>query len=567
MTRSGREVLLQVVPFVLLLASVSAAVAQQDDSDDAELTGNFGREAREATPILGRDPSTPLSERERIHHVLSRFTLGPTADLIDEVEKAGLQEWFDAQLEGEAEESRELLGHLAGLDTLTMTAQEIVKKYNPPIPKELSLQNRLTPEQRRKPRSTASVSRRRRGTDRGPPGDHDDPSVTARGGWAAEWRAGGHAEDTRRGSSHREGPRRETAETHRGEEAVTEGRPLILGIESSCDETASAVVRGGTEILSNVLHSQIELHRRFSGVVPEIASRSHTTRILPIIDQALAEAEVRPEELTAVAVTNRPGMIGCLLVGMTAAKSLSWLYDLPLIGVDHIRAHIHAAFMTEPDLALPCLSLVASGGHTALYHVSAAGHAVRIGTTRDDAAGEAFDKGAAILGLTYPGGPAIEKAAATGDPTAVTLPRPLRHEGLDFSFSGVKTALLYHLRGSGLERPLPELDEAATADLAASYQEAIVDCLVTKLRRAAQERGSASLSIGGGVACNTRLRNAIAADPVLGQLQLVFPAMSLCTDNAAMVAGLGTLSLAQGHRDDLTLDAVATSRSRPEPVR
>ena len=334
--------------------------------------------------------------------------------------------------------------------------------------------------------------------------------------------------------------------------------PLVLGIESSCDETAAAVVQNGTEVLSNVIHSQIELHRRFRGVVPEIASRSHTTRILPMVRRALDEAGVKPRSLTGLAVTNRPGMIGCLLVGIAAAKSLSWIYGLPLVGVDHIHAHIHAAFMVRPDIPLPCLSLVASGGHTAIYHVARAGQARRVGTTRDDAAGEALDKGAAILGLPYPGGPSIQAAAEKGDHRSVEFPRPLLHKGLDFSFSGVKTALLYHLRGSSLERPLPELSESQVADLAASYQAAIIDCLVVKLRRAAEEYGSAALTIGGGVARNTLLRERIASDPVLSQLEQVFPPLVLCSDNAAMVAGLGTMQLREGQIDDLTLEAAAT---------
>ncbi len=338
---------------------------------------------------------------------------------------------------------------------------------------------------------------------------------------------------------------------------------LVLGIESSCDETAAAVVRNGTEVLINVIHSKTYLHRRFRGVVPEIASRSHTTRILPILKHALAEAAVRPQDLTGIAVTNRPGMIGCLLVGISAAKSLSWLYGLPIVGVDHILAHIHAAFMTSPDLPLPCVSLVASGGHSALYCVRSVGDAERVGATRDDAAGEAFDKGAAILGLSYPGGPSIQAAARSGDPKAIDMPRPLLHKDLDFSFSGVKTALLYHLRGSSLERPLPDLSTAEVADLAASYQAAIVDCLVTKLRRAAERYDAASLTIGGGVARNERLRGMIAADPVLERLEQVFPPMDLCSDNAAMVAGLGTHLLRNGHTDDLYLGAAATARRAP----
>ena len=337
---------------------------------------------------------------------------------------------------------------------------------------------------------------------------------------------------------------------------------LVLGIESSCDETAAAVVRDGSEVLSNVIHSQIELHARFRGVVPEIASRSHTDRILSIVEGALDEAGVTAAELTGVAVTNRPGMVGCLLVGMAAAKSLAWLNDLPLVGVDHVHGHIHAAFMIEPNMLLPGLSLVASGGHTALYEVDGPDRVRRISATRDDAAGEAFDKGAAILGLSYPGGPSIQAAARKGDPKAVTMPRPLLHKGLDFSFSGIKTALLYHLRGSGLERPMPELSEAEVADLAASYQASIVDCLTTKLRRAAEEFGSKSLCIGGGVARNEALREAIAADEVLGALQLVFPPLELCSDNAAMIASLGTLRLARGDHDDLRLQAMSTGAAR-----
>lgn len=336
---------------------------------------------------------------------------------------------------------------------------------------------------------------------------------------------------------------------------------LVLGIESSCDETAAAVVRDGTSVLSNVVHSQARLHGKYRGVVPEIASRSHTTRILPVIEAALDEARVEARDLDAVAVTNRPGMVGCLLVGTAAAKALSWLYRLPLIGVDHIQAHIHAAFMTETHIELPALAMVASGGHTALYLVQGPGQTERIGATRDDAAGEALDKGAALLGLSYPGGPAIQEAARGGNPESISLPRPLRDQGLDFSFSGIKTALLYHLRGNGLTRPMPELGAAEIRDLAASYQAAIVDCLVTKLRRGVKEHGARALSIGGGVARNELLRQRIQEDSLLGSLQLVFPPMELCSDNAAMVAGLGTLLLERNEVDDLHLEVAATMRT------
>lgn len=334
---------------------------------------------------------------------------------------------------------------------------------------------------------------------------------------------------------------------------------LVLGIETSCDETAAAVVRDGREVLSNIVHSQTVLHERFRGVVPEIASRSHTARIVPIVETAFAEAKVAPEQLDAVAVTHRPGMVGCLLVGMAAAKTLSWLHGLPLVGVDHVRAHIHTAFMTEPDLPTPCLAMVASGGHTALYAVEDPAQVERIGSTRDDAAGEALDKGAALLGLSYPGGPAIQKAGREGNPKAVDLPRPMRSKtSLDFSFSGIKTALLYHLRGSGLTRPMPELSQEQVADLAASYQAAIVDVLMGKLKVAARQIGARSLAIGGGVARNELLRHRIANE--LDMLHLVMPPLDLCTDNGAMVAGLGTEALRRGETAGLELEPAATQR-------
>ncbi|MEM7201276.1 MAG: tRNA (adenosine(37)-N6)-threonylcarbamoyltransferase complex transferase subunit TsaD [Planctomycetota bacterium] len=338
---------------------------------------------------------------------------------------------------------------------------------------------------------------------------------------------------------------------------------LVLGIETSCDETAAAVVRDGRWPLSNVLHSQIDLHREFRGVVPEVAMRSHTARIVPIVQQALADAEVEVPALDAIAVTHRPGMIGCLLVGMSAAKALAWRFGVALIGVDHIRAHVHAAFMCEPDLPLPCLSLVASGGHTSLYLVRAHDDVERLGTTRDDAAGEALDKGAALLGLPYPGGPSIEATAVDGDPHAIALPRPmLSGTSLDFSFSGIKTALLYHLRGPGATRPMPELSPTALADVAASYQAAVVDVLVGKLRRATQQHQPQSLSIGGGVARNQRLRHAICADDALGGLRRAFPPLELCSDNGAMIAGLGAWQLARGMTSELDLQPAATTRSR-----
>jgi len=337
---------------------------------------------------------------------------------------------------------------------------------------------------------------------------------------------------------------------------------LILGIETSCDETAAAVVADGHVIRSNVVHSQIELHKRWRGVVPEIASRSHTERILPIVDQALREADVTPNDLTAVAVTQRPGMIGCLLVGLAAAKALSFRFGLPIVGTDHVQAHVHTGFLADPEMPVPALALVASGGHTAMYLVHERGRTVRLGTTRDDAAGEALDKGATLLGLPYPGGPSIQEAARGGDSKAFDLPRTLlSRDSLDFSFSGLKTALLYTLRPQGSEAPLEAPTGDRLRDLACSYQEAAVSVLVTKLQRAARQHPVRSLCIGGGVACNERLRERLQSDPALSSLHLVLPDLSLCSDNAAMVASLGSHLYREGLISPLNLDAVATSKT------
>lgn len=336
----------------------------------------------------------------------------------------------------------------------------------------------------------------------------------------------------------------------------------ILGIETSCDETAAAVVQDGHRVLSNVIHSQVDLHKRWRGVVPEVASRSHTERILPIVTQALEDAAVAPEDLDAIAVTHRPGMVGCLLVGMAAAKALAWRFDKPLVGVDHVQAHVHTGLLAEPDMPLPALCLVASGGHTALYRLTEPGSSERLGTTRDDAAGEALDKGAALLGLPYPGGPSIQERGADGDRTAHRFPRTLLDkESLDFSFSGLKTALLYTLEPPG--KPKPEAPPTAqqVRDLAASYQEAIVDVLITKLRRAAERYEVKSLCIGGGVAKNLRLRERLASDARLRELHLVLPPLSLCADNGAMIAGLGAIHFDRGETSALELDAVATSKT------
>jgi N6-L-threonylcarbamoyladenine synthase len=336
----------------------------------------------------------------------------------------------------------------------------------------------------------------------------------------------------------------------------------ILGIETSCDETAAAVVEDGVRVRSNVVHSQVNLHERWRGVVPEIASRSHTMRILPIVQQALEDAGVAARDLDAIAVTHRPGMVGCLLVGMAAAKALALLFDKPLLGVDHVQAHVHTAFLTAPDMLLPSLSLVASGGHTAMWLVRAPLDTERLGTTRDDAAGEALDKGAALLGLPYPGGPSIETTGLGGNRRAIDLPRSmLAPDSLDFSFSGLKTALLYHLRGPGAVRPQPVLAPRELRDLAASYQEAVVDVLIQKLVRAVKRHPVRSLSIGGGVARNERLRERLQQEPALRSLQLILPPLSFCSDNGAMIALIGHFQLRQGLTAGLELEPVATPQA------
>jgi N6-L-threonylcarbamoyladenine synthase len=334
----------------------------------------------------------------------------------------------------------------------------------------------------------------------------------------------------------------------------------VLGIETSCDETAAAVVRDARTVLSNVVHSQAALHAPYGGVVPEVAGRSHLDRVLPLVRRALAEASLTAADLDGIAVTYRPGLVGCLLVGVAVAKTLALVLDKPLVGVDHLQAHVDAAFLAAPDLELPLLCLVASGGHTNLYLVAERGKAERLGRTLDDAAGEALDKASAMLGLGYPGGPAIERAAAGGDRDAVAFKRSmLAKDSLDFSFSGLKTALLYELRGPGLTRAASPIEGKRRADYAASFQEAVMDTLVRKLMRAAEATQARTVAIGGGVARNGRLRALLAQDRVLRDRSLIFPPLDLCSDNAAMVAGLGGHLLGLGVRHDLDLEVEARS--------
>ncbi len=304
----------------------------------------------------------------------------------------------------------------------------------------------------------------------------------------------------------------------------------ILGIETSCDETAAAVVVDARQVLSSVVSSQIDLHAQFGGVVPEIASRAHVEWLTPVVAQALVEAGIGDDHVDAVAATVGPGLVGALLVGVSAAKALALVWGVPFIAVNHLEAHLYAAFLEEPDLELPLVVLLVSGGHTLLVLMEAPGRYRLLGSTIDDAAGEAFDKVARFLGLGYPGGPAIDAVALHGDPSAIAFPRALPDEPYDFSFSGLKTAVVNYVR----KHP-----DVATEDVAASFQEAVVDVLVTKARRAARELGAKGLCLGGGVAANSQLRERLLDACVADGLHAFLPSRSMCTDNAAMVAAAG----------------------------
>lgn len=341
---------------------------------------------------------------------------------------------------------------------------------------------------------------------------------------------------------------------------------LILGIESSCDETAAAVVAGGFEVRSSVVHSQADEHALYGGVVPEIAGRSHLREVHRVVEQALDEAGVQPSDLAGVAVTSRPGLIGSLLVGVSVAKSIAFRWGLPLVPVHHIQAHVWAATMelgpaTSP---FPAVALVVSGGHTNLYRSLAPDQLEPIAGTLDDAAGEAFDKVAWMLGLGYPGGPSVAALAEQGDPCAVRFPRyrPKPVPGnasprpLGFSFSGLKTAVLYHIRGQDALSPTPPPEEIHDrADVAASFQEAVVDALVSQTIEAARREGAERVLVAGGVACNLRLRANLTEAAEAAGLLATFPSPAYCTDNAVMIAGLGHPLLEAGKLADLSLDA------------
>lgn len=325
---------------------------------------------------------------------------------------------------------------------------------------------------------------------------------------------------------------------------------LILGLESSCDETAAAVVAGGRKVLSNIIASQVDLHKKYGGVVPEIASRKHLEAVLPTIKEALAEAGTTLQQIDAIAVTYGPGLVGTLLVGLSAAKAIAYAADKPLIGVNHLQGHIYANFLTETPPEFPLICLIVSGGHTDLVYITGHGTMELLGRTRDDAAGEAFDKVARSVGLGYPGGPQVERLALGGDPAAVALPRAQTENPYDFSFSGLKTAVFQYVQRTG------PLNDHQRADLAASFQRAVNGTLADKTLRAAREKGVNQVILAGGVAANGALRRAMRETLEPHGIRLGYPPPVLCTDNAAMIAAAGHYLWKAGVRHGLDLNAV-----------
>lgn len=311
----------------------------------------------------------------------------------------------------------------------------------------------------------------------------------------------------------------------------------FLALETSCDETAAAIFTEEPRVLSNVVASQTDLHARFGGVVPEVAARAHLRQILPVVDEALRQANVTIKDIGCVAVHHTPGLVGALLVGLSAAKGFALSLNVPLIGVNHVHAHIYAARLAAGRDIFPCIGLVVSGGHTALFHCPDPVTYKLLGTTRDDAAGEAFDKVASVLNLGFPGGPAIDRIAVKGNPKAHKFPRSyLEADTLDFSFSGLKTSVLYAVKGHDLNHPNPVPSGQPLADLAASFQDAVVDVLVKRCEQALDRTGEKRLAIGGGVSANSRLRSELTKMCQKRGIELCIPPMEYCTDNAAMAA-------------------------------
>lgn len=327
---------------------------------------------------------------------------------------------------------------------------------------------------------------------------------------------------------------------------------IILAIESSCDETAVAIVKNGHEILSNVVSTQIEIHRRYGGVVPEIASRKHLELINAVVQEALDQAQMTLDDITHIAVTYGPGLVGALLVGVATAKALAFASGKPLIGVHHIEGHICANFLVKQDFQFPLICLVVSGGHTNIIKITDHGQYLLLGQTKDDAAGEAYDKIARAIGLPYPGGPHIEQLAREGDASAIDLPRAwMGEENYDFSFSGLKSAVLNYLNKAKMKG-----EEIIPADVAASFQQAVLDVLVQKTVRAALENGVDNILLAGGVAANGTLREQLQKEASAHNIQVHYPPVHFCTDNAAMIGAAAYYKAVKGDYADLTLNAV-----------
>ncbi len=331
---------------------------------------------------------------------------------------------------------------------------------------------------------------------------------------------------------------------------------IVLGIESSCDETAAAVVADGREIRSSVVASQVDTHHIYGGVVPELASRMHLEAIVPVVEKALTEAGTTADKINAIAVTRGPGLVGALLVGFSFAKAYAHTLKKPWVGINHLEAHLHSVFLDNPaPPKFPFVALLASGGHTNLYHVTGHLKAELLGQTRDDAAGEAYDKVAKLLGLGYPGGGIIDQLAAKGDPKAIKFPRPyLDKNGFDFSFSGLKSAVLRHVEKN------PDPSPQQINDIAAGFQEAVADVLTHKLLHAAKISRCSEIALVGGVAANQRLKARLTEAANSAKLQLHIPPLSLCGDNAAMIAGLGYYYCREGHYGDLASDVYSRTR-------
>ena len=326
---------------------------------------------------------------------------------------------------------------------------------------------------------------------------------------------------------------------------------ITLAIESSCDETACAILKNGREVLSNIISTQIELHKKFGGVVPEVASRKHIENIPMVVQQALDEAKVTFDDIDHIAVTYGPGLVGAVLVGLSYAKALAYTLDIPLVGVNHIEGHVSANYIQDKNLKPPFITLIVSGGHTHLEEVKDYGKYEILGKTKDDASGEAFDKIARAMGLGYPGGPIIDRLAKSGNKKAIDFPRACMDEGYDFSFSGLKSAVLNYLNAKKMKK-----EEIVVEDVAASFQEAVVEVLSKKAIKAAKEKGYDTIALAGGVASNSALRKKLTIMGEKENIKVKYPSPVLCTDNAAMIGCAGYYSFINGRRDDMSLNAV-----------